>query len=268
VVSTSVGTVIGSLLCTGKKPAAEWSKIVLENLPMVFKKRGWFFSIPKYNPQNYVKCYQDYVGDGILMRDLPIWFMCTSVEFCEPRTHFFKSWEEKDGSLPVTDVAVRSFSAPYFFGARIDKVSKKVWMDGGMGNCNLPLMNAFIEILRQGWLDNGNSCHILAIGSGRPDQSTSFDEAKKYGIIKQTVDQIRRYLDITDGGLAREMSGKDQVGNLQAMLKAIPNMTFQYIDWAGMPKKLDKMDDVKDRYVYYKKGLEDGERIDPKLFKV
>lgn len=268
VVSTSVGTVIGGILCTGKKPASEWSKMVLDNLPRVFKKRGWFFPLPKYDPKNYVSCYHEYVGTGILMRDLPVWLMCTSVDRCEPRTHFFKSWEEKDGALPVTDVTIRSFSAPYFFGATIDERDKKVWMDGGMGSCNLPLMNAFIEILRQKWLDQGNTCHILAIGSGCPDESTPFDKAKRYGIIEQTIDQFRRYLDVSDGGLAREMSGKEQVTNLQAMLSAIPNLTFQYIDWEGMPKKLDKMDDVKDRYVYYKKGLEDGKKIDPTLFKV
>ena len=268
VVSTSVGAVIGSLLCAGTKYTAEWSDIVLENLPMIFTKRGWFFSLPIYDPQNYKKCYEKYVGKGLLLRGLPIKLMVTSVDRCEPRSHFFKSWEEKDGQLPVTEAIIRSFSAPIYFGASIDEPEKKIWLDGGMGYNNLPLIKAYIEILRQGWLKDGNTAHILAVGSGSPNLSVAFEKAKKRGIISQTLDQVRKFIDLPDGGMAREMSGKEQVTNLQAMLGAIPNLTFQYIDWEGMPKKLDKMDDVKDRYVYYKKGLEDGLKIDPKLFKV
>jgi hypothetical protein len=47
-----------------------------------------------------------------------------------------------------------------------------------------------------------------------------------------------------------------------------PNLTCQFIDWPDMPKRLNKMDNVKARFEYYKKGLEDGKKIDKSLFKV
>jgi len=267
VVSTSVGAVIGSLLCSGTRTTTEWCDIVLENLPLIFTKRGWFFPLPIYDPQNYKKCYEKYVGKGLLLKDLPIKLMITSVDRVQPKTHYFKSWEDKDGQLPVTEATIRSFSAPVYFGASLDESDKKIWLDGGIGYNNLPLMKAYIEILRQGWLKDGNTAHIFAVGSGSPDLSVSFEKARKRGIVSQTIDQVRKFIDLPDGGLAREMSTQEQVGHLRAIVDATPNLTCQFINWESMPKKLDKMDDVKDRFVYYKKGLGDGLKIDPKLFK-
>jgi predicted acylesterase/phospholipase RssA len=267
VVSTSVGTVIGSLICTGKKPISYWSEIFLDNLPKMFTKRGWPFPIPKYDTKNYLDYYYKHVGP-FLMKDLPIWLMCTSVDMCEPKTHFFKSWEEETGNFYVPDITIRSFSAPLYFGATIDKKDQKVWLDGGMGYNNLPLMQAYIEALRQGWLNQGNSVHILAIGSGHPDDSIPFEKAKKHGIIRQTIEQIMKYVDVNDGGMTREMSTKEQINNLKAIIKVTPNLTFQWINWDNMPKKFDKIDDVKARYIYYNKGLDDGTNLDIDKFKV
>ena len=124
VVSTSVGAIIGSLVCTGKKSAEAWSTMFLDKLPYVFKKRGWFFPLPVYDATHYKDCYEEYVGKNFLMRDLAVWLMCTSVDRCEPRPHFFKSWEKEDGALYVADTVMLSFSAPYFFGATIDEKNR------------------------------------------------------------------------------------------------------------------------------------------------
>jgi hypothetical protein len=64
------------------------------------------------------------------------------------------------------------------------------------------------------------------------------------------------------------MSTKEQVGNLKAIADVTSNLTFQFVDWIDMPKRLDKMDNVRARFEYYEKGLEDGKTIDCKLFKV
>ncbi|MBF0554422.1 MAG: patatin-like phospholipase family protein [Nitrospirae bacterium] len=267
VVSTSVGSVLGSLICTDTRPAAEWSKIILDELPSFFTKRGCM-SIPLYDKQNYAKCFEKYVRSPYYMAELPLMFMVTSVDRCQPRTHYFKSWEEKDGQIPVVEATMRSFSAPYFFGATIDEVGSKVWLDGGMGADNLPLTEAYIETLLQGWLGVGNTANILAIGSGRKDEYVPFDQAKKSNIFSQTLDQFKSFVNITEGGLARTLSSLEQVRSMIAITKATPNLSFQFIDWPNIPDNLDKMDDVDDRMIYYKKGLEDGENIDIIPFKV
>lgn len=143
VVSTSVGTVIASFICTGKKNAKEWGPAFVDHIPLIFKSRG-MFSVPRYDHDHYVELYEQYAGKNVKMADLAIWLMSTSVDRCEPRTHFFKSWEKDDGQLLVTEIAVRSFAAPLFFGAINGEVHSKVWIDGGMGYNNLPLAKAYI----------------------------------------------------------------------------------------------------------------------------
>jgi len=266
VVGTSVGAVLGSLICTGKISARDLACIVLNELPTIFKKRGWFFPIPKYSHDNYVDCYMKYIGPDVFMKDLMVKLMCTTVDRCEPKVHYLKSWESKDGELLVTEAVVRSFSAPYFFGATIDPADQKVWMDGGMSYNNLPLIQAYIEILRQGWLNDGGTVHILGIGMGRPNNSVTFKRASKRGILKQTIDQIRKYMDISDGGLAREMATLEQVRSLEAICHCTPNLTFQWVDHV-LPKSLDKMDNVKARHVYYRMGLNSGQDIDVSKFR-
>lgn len=267
VVATSVGSVIGSFICTGTKPMSVWSQIIMQELPVFFKRRGWF-SLPKYDKNNYTELYERYCKKGMLLSELPIKLMVTSLDRCEPRVHFFKSWEEKDGQLKVTEAAIRSFSAPYFFGSTVDNTSRKVWMDGGMGTDNLPLIEAFIEALRQGWLNPSDTVNILAVGSGRSDTGLPFEKAKKPGIIAQTIDQMKAYINIREGGMARDLSTPEQMSNITAIAEKMPNLTFQGIDWVGMPKKLDKMDDVRAREIYYKKGLQEGEAIDITKFKL
>lgn len=143
-----------------------------------------------------------------------------------------------------------------------------MWIDGGMGYDNLPLVKAYIEVLRQGWLSGGNSVHILAIGSGHSDHSVSFDEATKESIVQETFGQIKAYIDAPDGGMARYMSTLEQVSNLVSIADVIPNLTFQWIDWTDMPAELDKLDNVRARKVYYEKGKEDGAKIVRDNFKL
>ena len=260
VVGTSTGSVAGSLICVGKRDAKEWSQIILKELPVAFHKT-LYPRLPVYDKNDYKKLYAKYAGEKLLMLDLPMKFMVTSLERCEPRIHYFKSWEDKDGQMLVTDAVIKSFSAPYFFGSTIDEQNSKVWMDGGMTDDNLPLIEAYVECLRQRWLTDGNTCHILAVGTGQPDTYTPFDVAKNGNIVGQTLKEFGLFSSPADGGLARVISVNEQVKTVQAIAKATPNLTLQFVDWYGQEKKYDKMDNVDARYVYYKKGLEMGDGI-------
>lgn len=268
ITSTSVGSVNGSLICTGKKSIKEWANLEMKELPRVFKKRRFGLGIPLYDSKNYENIYNEYVGKDFLMCNLPMWFMCTSVDRCKLESHFFKSWEKKDGTLLVTEAVKRSFAAAYFFGSIIDEQSNTIFMDGGMGNENLPLIETYIECLRQGWNNNGNTVHILAIGCGRSDETVSFCDAKKANKFVQMIDDLKTYIDPSDGGLGRQMSTKQQVKNLEEIVKYSSWLTFQWIDWFGLSKNLDKMDNVGARKEYYDKGLEHGQKIDLSLFKI
>lgn len=117
-------------------------------------------------------------------------------------------------------------------------------------------------------MNNGNSVHILAIGSGHGDQSVTFDVATKGSIVQETFDQLRAYIDAPDGGMARQMSTMEQVHDLMTMADVIPNLTFQWINWTDMPSELDKSDNVRARKVYYEKGKVDGMKIIRDNFKL
>jgi len=117
VVTTSVGSIIGGVLCSGKMDMNKLQRLMLESLPVVFEKRIRIpFIQPKYTRKPLVKILEDHIGKETQMKDCKTKFMCTSVNMVDGRTHFFKSWEEKDGQLNLIDAISRSYAAPLFFG--------------------------------------------------------------------------------------------------------------------------------------------------------
>jgi hypothetical protein len=143
-----------------------------------------------------------------------------------------------------------------------DPKSRAVWLDGGCGVQNLPLWEAFVECRRRGWLDDGNEVHMLALGCGRTKFWMGYKEATKGLPIARTLRAVRYFNSLKSGSLARNQATMVQVKNMQAMTDTLDNFTFQFVDWADIPKKLDKMDNIKARYQYLEKGEELGRSID------
>ncbi len=262
IVGTSVGSIIGGILASGKVSAAYTQSVMCDTLPKVFKKRFHrsirFATKSKYKREPLVSVLNKTIGQDMPMYRCRTNFLCTAVCVNDGKNHFFKSWSDKDGSLNLIDVINRSYAAPYYFGAIDDKKEKKTWLDGGTGNSNCSLDEALIEAYLLGWMDDEVS--ILSIGTGYRKHKISFKKSKRWRNIREVL----FYNDPQDGGLARNQSTATKVYLLDTLSNDVPNLKFQRLD-SPIPKKLDKMDAVKymDKYLEIGKSL--SSEIDYKL---
>lgn len=231
IVGTSVGSITGGILASGRYTAAKFYDIFLKYIPLIFKKEKRILSLkPLYSRKNFFQMWHEIYESSenehrdFLMSDCKTKFMCTSVNLCDFRTHFFKSWEEKDGKLSLMKCIARSFAAPYYFGAMVDEDEKAVWFDGGAGESNTPLHIAYTESINLGWYRE--KVELIVIGTGTVDESMPFEKAKEIGTIRQML----AYMNPMRGGLARVQSTLNQVDQMRIIAKAEPLVDFRYYD--------------------------------------
>jgi patatin-like phospholipase/acyl hydrolase len=243
IASTSVGGLNGSVLASGKVSAEQYFEDFKEICPATFKK-NYFLRPPLVRPiysREPVMKYARNLFKDSKMNSLKTKFLITSVSELDERTHFFKSWEEKDGNELIVDVLPRTFAAPFYFGHVVDEKNRQVWMDGGTGLNNDPTDFAYVEAQRQGW----DSFRILVIGTGfSKDQVGSFHDIKDDGQLKQ----ILKFLSPISGGLARAQYEEQQVQRYSKLAENNSNFQYDYIN-IEISKELDVMD-CADSYEY------------------
>lgn len=257
-VTTSIGTVEGSIYVSGKLSVSEFWDFLEPNMKTVFKSKH-IFKFPRLDINSYATLYDKYVGKNILFGDAVKPFIFTSVDLVDGKTHFFKSTDEPDKHYLMKDICKRSFAAPVYFGSIIDDKTKSVWADGGTGMMNLPLIEAYAEALKRGWLNDGHKTHILALGTGRVKYELPFSKFKrsKFGNFFR---ELGSYMSPTNGGLARIQSTLYQVRMLKFFAQCNSNLSFQWID-TYLDKKLDAMANWKARWDYYNIGKDLSKKI-------
>lgn len=268
-VTTSIGGVEASVYCTGKMSVKDFWAFLEPNLKNIFSaRRPW--DIPRYDWKKYLELYREYVGTNIKFGDAVKKFMFTTVDLVTGRNHFLKSWKDEFKDYDMPELVHRTFAAPFFFGGIYDSKNKAIWSDGGVGFFNLPLMEAYAQALSNGWLNEGHHTHFLALGTGRKEYKLDFDKEIKKGVLKRSLDELKRFFWKDSGGIARAVSAMTQINTMRKFERSYINnfgnidkrISFQWVDWFPMPKKLDKMDNWKARWEYYEKGKELGAQID------
>lgn len=270
--TTSAGTVIMSVLATDRFRAKEFNAQMMGKrtdtddnttsiLKRIFSPRG-VLSVPRYNRGEFIDYYKRAIGNPILMNESQLQFFCTAVNECDGIAHFFKSWEEKDGKLPMTEATCRSFAAPYYFGEMIDQRTKSIWVDGGCGIYTLPLIEAYAQVRKNGWLEEGHETHIFALCGGASPFQVDFNTFKAETNVARIVKSLLWYFSFDEGGIAKAASTLQQINTMKFLCTTYKNLSFQYTNWWGMPKGLDAMDNWKARWTYYDKGMELAKTID------
>lgn len=262
IAGTSAGAIVCGCLGSGRLTAARFYQIMKNTLPKAFKKKHFLRRLfkykAKYDRRPLVKEFVENLGANTRMKECITMFMDTSVNMCDGKTHYFKSWEQKDGEINLVEAINRSYAAPFYFGPIVDNINKAVWLDGGTGNANCPIGETLVECVRQGWLQNPDiQVHILSIGCGSSDFSVPFEKAKKGSLVKD----VGFYMDPTDGGLARNQSVPSAIAKAEAIAKVMPNVTLQRID-PVIGKKYDKMDGIQYFDYYEQKAKEIEDQID------
>ena len=220
IVGTSVGAITGGILATGKFTAEEYAVFFIKYLPRIFKKYWWRGVLgPLYKRKPYYQMWRDFFGHErdtgkLLMNQCKTKFMCTSINICDSRTHFFKSWEPKDGKEELRVVIAKSFAAPYYFGQYADPKHQAIWIDGGTGDSNTPLDIAYAEAINLGW--HKSPLDFVVIGTGTADYSIPYKKAKSRGELQQLL----TFISPKHGGFARLQSTLNQIDRMHIIAQA------------------------------------------------
>jgi predicted acylesterase/phospholipase RssA len=246
IVGTSVGGLNAAVLASGKIACEKYFSDFKTIASKTFTK-NYLLRPPLIRPiysRKFISNYADNLFGDSLMNSSKPKLIITSVSELDERTHFFKSWESKDGREQIKDVVLRTFAAPYFFGHVVDEENRQVWLDGATGLNNDPTDFAYIEAKRQGW----DSFRILVVGTGFSKEThQTFHQAKDNSQLKQ----ILTYLSPISGGLARTQFDLQQEMRYFELATNNSNFKYDYIN-IEIPKELDIMDnsDV-DEYDFY-----------------
>lgn len=238
IVGTSIGSIVGGAIASGKLSAGEVEDEMKRVLPEVFKKRfGMFFRRAKYSKEPLFSSSNRMFGINLKMIDLKCNFVGTSINDMTGKVHFFKSWEKRDGDLRIVDVMDRSSAAPVYFGAVPDESIPAVWIDGGVGLNNNPSAFALVEAARLGWDSEGVQC--VNLGTGYVPHSRKYKEAKSDGIFDQALNYMK------DGGYAHR-------GAERVVSRFVKEMSVSVAPWFEyrrfdtiLDEKLHKMDAIK-----------------------
>ncbi|UYP45208.1 hypothetical protein NEF87_001493 [Candidatus Lokiarchaeum ossiferum] len=226
ITGTSVGAITGGVCALGQISMESYIDSFLRYFPSIFKKHWWsgIFK-PVYQRKHFYSMWDAILGENpIYMRDCKTKFMCTAVNLCTNRTHFFKSWEDEDKDELLANQIAKSFAAPYFFGQFVDEKNKAVWVDGGAGTTNTPVDRAYAEVINQGWYKERTE--IIILGTGYVDLSIPFEKAKKQGQLQQML----KFMSPVEGGLARIQSTLNKIRRMEIITKANPLITVKYFD--------------------------------------
>lgn len=252
VVGTSVGAILAGIMATGKLTASQTLQLMYQALPEIFTRRRIWPFLPKYARDPFVAVWNANIGN-VLMRECKTDYIATAVSVCDGKTHYFKTHTPADGELMVLDVVLRSFAAPAYFGGIVDTDRKTVWLDGGTGIDNCPVLEPLWEIVDRGWHNEG-PVYILSLGCGHHDPSMPFHRAqRRFG---KDLREVGMYTSMADGGLARLQSRRSRVEFAEKICGEFSNVYFNRCD-IEIPEKLDIMDGVKylDEYAAYGEAM-------------
>lgn len=240
ITGSSIGAAIGGILSSGRITSDKLQGTMISDFGHIFKKRlRWPIFQPKYRKMDIRLALESQLN-GMLMNQCRTKFFCTSINYVDGRTHFFKSWEDKDGKLGLTSAILRSGSAPLYFGKTLNETDQEVWIDGGCGDMNDPSMQAYMEAKRQKWLPN-ERVHILSLGCGQIFKGIPYGKCSKFNNIQE----VSYYLNIQDGGLGRAQTANTHETWLKSFAEENPNFTYQRVQEYAFPKKKSNLDAVK-----------------------
>jgi hypothetical protein len=251
-IGTSVGGILTGVFGRGI-PTDVALPMFRKVIPQAFKRRGIY---PRYSRKALTRALIDNIGLDTRMSELATRVIITSVNARDKRNHFFKSWQNGDGHLPVVECVTRTYAAPMYFGKWRTPGTKQVWLDGGTGSMNVPIVAGIWEAMRQGWVGH-EDVHVLCVGTGYHPEITGWDKLRRMRLFRE----IAMFMDPRDGGMARYQARQDNVRAAEDLAGAVPGFSFQIVD-RELPKKMDCIDGVRYMDKYETLGRQMGSEVD------
>jgi len=265
ITGTSTGAVIGGSLAFGIA-ATTVRDLYLTAVPELFKRRplwnpkNWFRE--KYDRTEFQEQLRKYLGNQ-KMSQAKTKYMATAFNLSSQRTHFIKSWDDKDNRWNIVDVISWSaLSAAFYFGKinvpnynwtltnAMSATEQKIgatFQDGGQGISNCTLGFDLDECLANDWHD----VFILSIGTGQRSMYIPYKKTAKTGYIAQVIDYIFQ---------ARNEATPTQFLTAKYVANKREDYILSRLD-ANISKKQEPLDSIKYVDEYEKIGNELAKKV-------
>lgn len=152
--------------------------------------------------------------------------------FKYPLNEFIKSWNANFADMKLIDAVAASFAASIYFGNINNDQYKIVFGDGGEGDSNNPIIEAYCSICD---LYPGKKVKMLNIGTGWYNEDVTYVVAKKSGGV---ADALKVPM------MARSQSTKTAVYWAGKVQKRDRNFEFFHIDGKFPNAQMDVLDGI------------------------
>jgi hypothetical protein len=197
--------------------------------------------VPRYKRDPIINCLMSGSSNRIAMKmgevfkltGKHIMFSTVNKNFKIPLNEFIKSWNDNFKDMRMIDAIARSFAASIYFGNINDDKYKIVFGDGGEGDSNNPILEAYSSICG---LYPDRKIRMLNIGTGWYNENEGYEKSKKKGDIEDALEVLM---------MARGQATKTAVYWATRAQNRDKNFKFYHIDGKFQSKDLDVLDGIK-----------------------
>ena len=204
----------------------------------------WYFPnklhIPRYKRDPILNCLIKESNGAVemLMRDVyklsgkHIMLSTVNKNYKYPLNEFIKSWNDNFADMKLVDAIAASFAASIYFGNINNDQYRIVFGDGGEGDSNNPIIEAYCAICDR---YSGKHVKMLNIGTGWYNEDMTYATAKKSGGISDAMKVPM---------MARNQSTKTAVYWAGKAHKRDRSFEFFHIDAKFPNAKMDVLDGI------------------------
>jgi patatin-like phospholipase/acyl hydrolase len=240
---TSTGGIIGAGMILGM-PLHQIRNLYLEGDKYFVSARPWwkpsFLQIPKYKKDpiiNAILKYSKYpnmkMSEIFPITHKHLMLSTVNKNWKYPKNEFIKSWNDNYKNEYVTNAIAKTFAASYYFGNINDDKYQICYGDGGEGDSNNPVIEAYATICQH---YPNTKIKMLNIGTGYFNKQIGYEKAKKVGNIGDALKVPM---------MARKQASSTAIYAAERFCRRDPNFSFYNIDSLFPKEEMDELDGLK-----------------------
>lgn len=262
---TSTGGIISGSLLMGM-PLDKIRELYLEGDKYFVKKAPWwkpdFLQIPKYKREPIINAIIKYskhpnlkMSEIYSLTGKHLMLSTVNKNWKIAKNEFIKSWNDNFKDEYVSNAIAKTFAASYYFGNINDDLYRIVFGDGGEGDSNNPIIEAYGSLCQK---FPDEKIKMLNIGTGFFNKDFGYDKAKKSGDIKDAVKVL---------GMARGQAYSSAIYCAERIQNRDHNFSFMNVDSQFPNQDMDVLDGLKFVKDYQELAIKEFLKQEDKILK-
>lgn len=240
---TSTGGIIAGGMIMGM-PLEQIRNLYLEGDKYFVSARPWwkpfFLQIPKYKRDPIINViiknakFPNMKMSEIFQLTQKHLMLCTvNKNWKYAKNEFIKSWNDNYKDEYLSNAIAKTFAASYYFGNINDDKYQICYGDGGEGDSNNPVIEAYASICQH---YPNDKIKMLNVGTGYYNKDSGYKKAKKTSDIGDALKVPM---------MARSQASSTAIYAAERIEKRDPNFSFYNIDSLFPKEEMDELDGLK-----------------------